>query len=181
MNIVDKRKRKKRMIIFYVILAIFALGYTAFRIVISNNSHIADTNGDDSSLAAISQEDILSDTFQSTTFASFTNIKDGGRTGVRGTYSGSDVDGIEYSAGKMTGVLLLQATNVTDGKLNVSTQVSLSSGNLRVVLISPSNEIVKEFSKDGTDSFIGEEMENGIYLLKVAGESAKFTIFAKRE
>ncbi len=120
-------------------------------------SHIEDTNGpDDTSLAVLTEEEVMSWADHGTSFYSVTEV-------VNGKYS--------YKVGKLSGVETLESYN---GKTTymLKSSLTLNSGNLRAILFCdgvylcdiPLGESEIPLSADAKK-----------YKIRFAGESANFT------
>ncbi len=74
---------------------------------------------------------------------------------------------------KMSGVEALDKINVSSGNLTIHTNLKITAGNIKLVLIY-NDEIIKEFKINEEDSYTG--IVNGVYYLKIATESANFNL-----
>lgn len=74
---------------------------------------------------------------------------------------------------KMSGVEVLDKINVSSGNLTIHTNLKITAGNIKLVLIY-NDEIIKEFKINEEDSYTG--IVNGVYYLKIATESANFNL-----
>lgn len=124
---------------------------------------IEDTNGaDDFTLRTITDENIIKG--MSSTAISSVKTTNGGLTSVK--------------VGKLSGVQQLQRFGKGDYVIKVSLEVT--SGNLRLVLCSKT-EIVHEFKVNEADQMFTVNGDIGELYLKVAGESAAYSLTYTKE
>lgn len=123
--------------------------------------NIEDTNGEDTALCSITEEDILSGKLGSTLFGS-----------SRVTLN----DNTTYSVKKMSGVLILETIKSSnkDTVFTLTLTPELISGNLRILLLG-NGELVTDFPLDKATTFFLDNPECK-YELVVAGESAEFSV-----
>lgn len=126
----------------------------------SCSSHIEDTNGDDISLVTLTDEDII----------------DGHSSCIRNVFtSTTNSDGTHVKCKKLSGVTTL--TGIGSGK-NLTYTASSTAGNIRICVVSASGSIYADLVLDGASHTLNLPEVSGspAYKLRVAGESAAFTI-----
>ena len=117
--------------------------------------HIPDTNGDDDfTVVTITDDAILNGPSNS-----LSNLKVMSHVGFTTTLK---ID-------KFSGVDQLEVIRVTSDSKTITTEMTVSSGNCRLVLMDD-KQILYDFDINGTDSYT---LEVGKYRLKLVGESAK--------
>ncbi|MCH5163754.1 MAG: hypothetical protein J1F36_01920 [Clostridiales bacterium] len=119
--------------------------------------HIKDTNGDDDfSLVTLSEQQIIK-----------------GNSSVS-SVSASNQWNNKYNlkVSKFSGVKELKKITLKSGTQKITTDVNVSAGNFRMVLIS-GGQIVYDFDINGTSS---ATISEGTYIIKIAGESASFNL-----
>lgn len=122
--------------------------------------HIEDTNGeDDFSLVELTDEDFFKASSSSKTMSIRTQINNKGKMKVK----------------KFSGVELLDSIYVKNKKLTIKLSSEVKSGNFKIVVIKD-DEIIKVLNINEANQEFVIENANGLYLLKVAGESANFSI-----
>lgn len=121
--------------------------------------HIEDTNGDDISPVTLTDEDIID-----------------GRSCVRNVFtSTTNSDGTHVKCKKLSGVTSL--TGIGSGKTLTYTAAT-TAGNIRICVVSASGSIYADLILDGVPHTLTLPEASGLpaYTLKVAGESAAFTM-----
>lgn len=143
----------KKLIIF-LLIATLSLTFSSCTL-----SHIEDTNGDNTSLCTLTEEDILGNN-------SFTQL-----LSSKSTWDNS----LTYKANKMSGVNAIKKSLYAQGNaLVINSTITLSQGNLRVVVVCD-GKIICDIPL-GENQVTTIENPNGSYDIKVAGESAGFEI-----
>lgn len=143
-------KMNKTKILVLTLLLLCLLSLTSCR-------HIEDTNGpDDYSLNQITDEKIIT----GTTYSMFGSFE----TRLNNEYS--------LKVKKFSGVYLLEEIS-TYNYFRINLNLTINSGNAKVVIIK-NNEIVYEFKVGEDDTY--NTAAPGDYLLKIAGESANFSV-----
>lgn len=121
--------------------------------------HIEDTNGDDISPVALTDEDIID-----------------GHSCVRNVFtSTTNSDGTHVKCKKLSGVTSL--TGIGSGKTLTYTAAT-TAGNIRICVVSASGSIYADLILDGVPHTLTLPEASGLpaYTLRVAGESAAFTM-----
>ena len=141
---------KKLWLVLFILPMFFTLTSCA--------AQIEDTNGnDDYTLNTLTNEDFFKNS-SITKFGSVTSKINNQAT---------------LKVKKMSGIETLEKINLSSGNLTINTNLKITSGNIKLVLIY-NEEIIKEFKINGEDSYTG--IINGIYYLKIATESANFNL-----
>lgn len=122
-------------------------------------THIGDTNGD-----------------QDFTIETFTDLDIINKSSHMALgFVESNLNGkITIKAKKFSGVYGIYSVNANNEPLSITVESSCSSGNLRIVLINDET-IIGDYEINTTDS-IDIENANGKYIVKIVGESAKFSL-----
>lgn len=141
---------------------------------------IKDKNGDDTSLAVLSKEDICADIPESYCFSFYSSSE-----GIEeiGDWSYDISDEISISAiTPFSGVEYAQATYGKSDTISFTVTSDLTEGNLSIVLIDLDNlSIIHEFDINTTETFELKNALDGKYEIRVAGESAEFEMMVLRE
>ncbi|MBQ8407286.1 MAG: hypothetical protein IJY39_00325 [Clostridia bacterium] len=129
-------------------------------VLLTSCTHIEDTNGADTALCTLTEEDILASTNSSTRIGSVSSQ-------VNNKYS--------LKVKKLSGVFDYTSLNLQAGQLLViESDVVVESGNLRIVIVCD-GEYVADISV-GTDQHIEVKIDRtDKYEIRIAGESANFT------
>ena len=134
---------------------------------------------EDFSIDSLSSEDIINDESASV-FAVSRKYKSGTKTGVDGASKYEDSDRVQFKCKKMTGIMRVSATKVSDCTLTIDVSSEISSGNAKIVVICD-DEILDyiEFGQEKTLTYevIGEH----IYSVKILAEEAELEITVERE
>lgn len=123
--------------------------------------HIEDTNGDKTELCSIQMEDIVRQRTNYSSFASsFKRVS----------------DTVTFKAKKFSGVKSILTVNAESDReeLVIKSEVTLSTGNLRVVVLQD-GEFISDISISGSDT-VTIKNPSGKLDIRVAGESAGFEI-----
>lgn len=153
-------KKIQRMVVILFILALSLSGCGSFIM-----DHIEDTNGaDDFSLASITDEEIC----QSRSHIAVASITttSGGKTEIR--------------IGKLSGVMQpdapLASVNANGETLVWHAVSSVTAGNLRICIVRDNAEIVGDLPINDEGEVRIENAPKGRYTLRIAGESAAFSL-----
>ena len=139
---------------------IIVLVFSFFILLTLSGCHIKDTNGeDDFSLVELTDEDFFKANSSSTTMSTRTQIN----------------NKVKIKVKKFSGVELLDSIYVKNKKLTIKLSSEVKSGNFKIVVIKD-DEIIKVLNINEANQEFVIENANGEYLLKVAGESANFSI-----
>ena len=144
------------------VAAVAAAVYFGITMLGSSIEHIEDTNGPDNySLQEITDYNIIK--------------MDVGAKNVAETQSVlSSLP--EYSSKKFTGVYEIYSTNIVGNRFDITLyNTMVDAGNFKIVLIH-NNEIVHEFLLNEVSQSYTLENPKGTVALRIAGESADFTL-----
>ena len=149
-------------------------------LLISACSHVEDTNGDDTKLVTISEEKLIGTSIgQTTSGVSRTSTRSNITT--VGIHEEFDLDYTELSGGKTSGIGNILATELNKGDtLLIECESAVVEGNLQIVLISPSNELIYKFTTGEYDTVEFSATEDGDYILRMGSESFNGVIIAAR-
>ncbi len=149
-------------------------------LLVSGCSHVEDTNGDDTSLVTITAEKLIgTSTGQTTSGVSSNNTRNNITT--VGIHEDIDFDFIELSGGPTSGIGNILATELDEGDtLLIECESSVVEGNLQIVLISPSNELIHSFPTGAYDAVEFTASEDGDYLVRMGSESFDGVILVAR-
>ena len=124
----------KRVCIIAVVAA-SAISIIGFCAIVFSGSHIEDTNGpQNTKLAVLTMDDILSDGHSSTTFASSSTCS-GSNTNVSGKLREYDYDKITFRAKKTSGIQVLHATKINSARMTLHINARVETGNLEVIIL----------------------------------------------
>lgn len=170
----------KKYFILILLFIILFIAFIAWRILSLDNNHIRDTNGENTKLVSISNDDFLSVKYNSTVFLS-SYEKSGANTQISNELKDYDSEFIKFSAEKISGIIPLQATKIEKDKtFKIHIETILKSGNLSIAVITPNNEIFKILEANKEETIIIPKSEEGIYQVKLGGESAKCNVYIQR-
>jgi hypothetical protein len=128
-------------------------------LILTGCNQIEDSNGnDDYTIQTISNEDII----KKSSYSALGFVE----TNINGKYT--------KKANKFSGVYKVLSVEANNEKLSISMESSVTAGNFRIVLIK-GDEIIDDFELNTTDT-ITIDNANGTYIVKIVGESAKFTL-----
>lgn len=152
--------RIKKILLGVAVIAF--IGVFAFSMLTSDIEHIEDTNGAENyKLQQITDENII-------------NMDIGAMNLSKKKSALSNLP--EYSSKKFTGVEELYLTNIVGNRLDITLyNLWVEAGNLKVVLVY-NDEIVHEFKLNELIQSYTLEKPNGTVALRIAGESADFTL-----
>ncbi len=142
--------------------------------------HIEDGNGEDYHLATLTEADVAGTSINSLVSGESMSTKRIHKT-IMTQYEDIDNDETRVHYGKFSGVRSLAAVSLTEGDcVTFSLNSTIESGNLMILLVSPSNEAVYTFMLNQPDTFTFEAAESGVYFVRIGGESFKGSIEVQR-
>ncbi len=142
--------------------------------------HIEDTNGDDPSLVTIDQEKMTAKSLSHTSSGVSTRTTRKNIT-LNTYYEDIDVDTLEMSGGKISGVQNIMACEVRKGQtLTIACETGVVSGNLGVILLSPDGTILHTFAPNSFDTYTTSPDLAGVYLVRIGAESFTGAIILER-
>ncbi len=180
-------KLKYLIIIIVAVAAVLAAGVAWLTINMFNYEHIEDTNGTETSLVFYDTEDLITNQYSygARNFCKRTNTSTECYTHtVNSGFNPVDIDDdlIEYEAELLTGIIILQETNVNFNQgITYVIDVTLVSGNMEVIIIDPDNNIVAEVTMNEVNSIDIPSTLSGAYTVILAGESAEFELTVQAE
>jgi hypothetical protein len=93
-----------------------------------------------------------------------------------------DADLIEANAkSPLSGVSLLQTTYGTQDTITFTVECSRTKGNVRIVLLDENLDIIHDFSITEKTSYTVNDAKGKKFEIRVAGESAEFSVTVSRE
>ena len=149
-------------------------------IFFTGQDHIEDMNGEDTALVTINLGVSVK---KQNHYRSYlvSVINSGNGSGVVGEYEDVDYDGVKFKAKKQSGVMTLHATKVNNNStLHLTIKSILNSGNLEIVIVDPTNEIVETVPINKEESVTITNTIEGLYRVVIGGESADVNIEVKR-
>ncbi len=92
-----------------------------------------------------------------------------------------DYDYTKCQAKKFSGVKVVQETEVEKNqKLIIEIESELKSGNLEIIVLGPSNNIIENVQVNSTRQVVINNTMEGIYKVVIGGESANYKIEINR-
>ena len=150
----------KKHLIWIIPLALLLIAGLAFGLfTLINASHIEDTNGADTALVTLTDADILSNRTSSVATGSLSNTINRMTT---------------LRVNKFSGVTDATSFTARGDKLTIHFSSTLEEGNFRVVLLCD-GEYVMDLPIDGSKA-VPIDNPDGRYTIRIAGESAKFSL-----
>ena len=179
MEPMSAKERKPKSWIFYAALAAVLVS-TAVTLgtVFGGPSHIEDINGDDTSLAVITMEEILSDRHSSTMFMTTTQ-RSGSSSGVTGYLSECDVRSLSLTCKKFSGIKTAHATIMESDTMLLHVRAEVASGNLELI-ITLDGEYYCHVPVGGRQVIRIVEAAGKLVELRIAGESAQMELSVSR-
>lgn len=93
-----------------------------------------------------------------------------------------DADFIKFSANSpLSGVAILQLTYGTEDTITFDVECERTEGNVRIVLLDENLNIVYDFDVAQRSSYTVNDAKGKEFEIRVAGESAKFTVNVARQ
>ena len=133
-----KNSNKFTYVILFAIPLVIALVLVGIKIVQSLSLHsdyvIADTNGPDSSLAVITEDEIINSSRKLTMLAFSENFV-GAQTNVTGDLAKYDYDISSFSASEISGIRTMQATLTDSDSLTLTIMSINEEGNLEIFIL----------------------------------------------
>lgn len=181
MKSMDKKNKNLLIVILLIIggVQLFA-GIIVVGVLFVSNAQIEDTNGSgNTDLAVITMDEILSNRESNSSFVS-SFFRSGSNTRINGMYEAVDYTSCRYKSQKYSGTHTVHATKTTADTLVLDIEVMLESGNLEVVILID-GEYYDHVPVHGTQSITLQNVSNKTVTVKVAGESARFSISVTRD
>jgi hypothetical protein len=140
-----------------------------------------DLNGeDDFSLAVFTDEDICAEFNECYCFVFGLKVS-GAKSYTDQDYfhDGDTIKATAYTP--LSGVSLLQSTYGAEDTITFTVECNRTKGNVRIVLLDENFDIVHDFSITEKSSYTINNAKGKEFEIRVAGESAEFTINVSRE
>ena len=140
-----------------------------------------DLNGeDDYSLAVFTDEDICAE--DNVCYCFVYGLNPSGSKSYADEDYLHDADYVEAIAGTpLSGVALVQATYGAEDTIIFTLECTRTKGNVRIVLLDENLNIVHDFDVSKKTSYTVENAKGKEFEIRVAGESAEFTVNVSRE
>ena len=140
-----------------------------------------DLNGeDDFSLAVLTDEDLCAE--DNVCYCVAFGLNTSGSKSYADEDYLHDGDTVEASAATpLSGVSLLQLTYGTTETITFTVECARTKGNVRIVLLDENLDIIHDFSVTEKSSYTVNNAKGKEFEIRVAGESAEFTINVSRE
>lgn len=171
-----------KSILVFIMSLFLVIHFSGCTLLIDKMSlEIEDQNGDDISLAVLSDEDICADLVNSYCAMSTQSYVGENSFPEENLYT-HDRDKVEATAKTpFSGVGIVQITYGKSDTIVFTVTSQLTSGNLRIVLLDYDNlTILHDFAVNTTDTFTLTNANGGEYDLRIAGESAEFSLSVSR-
>ena len=166
---------RKGLVVVIVLVVASALIFTGC------TEHIEDSNGDDTALVTITYEQLAGKSISSISSGVSTISKRYNYT-ILTQHNDIDLDYLEMTGGKTSGVVNLMATELEAGsEIKIVCESSVEAGNIAIVLISPDNEILHEFTIGEYEEVVITAKIDGEYIVRMGCESFRGTIILDRE
>ncbi|MBQ2735547.1 MAG: hypothetical protein IJF33_06910 [Clostridia bacterium] len=149
-------------------------------ILLASESNFVDINGSENfALTEITRDDILSK--NNNYRSSMVSERHSGRhTNIIGTrLRDCDYDSISRSFGKLHGIIILQATKISENTLTLNINSSVESGNAEIVILIDGGYYCS-VDVNQNQSITLQDISNKEVIVKLAGEGAKMKIDISR-
>ena len=170
-----KNSNKFTYVILFAIPLVIALVLVGIKIVQSLSLHsdyvIADTNGPDSSLAVITEDEIINSSRKLTMLAFSENFV-GTQTNVTGDLAKYDYDISSFSASAISGIRTMQATLTDSDSLTLTIMSINEEGNLEIFILID-GEIHSKIPINDEVSVTLEGISGKTVVVRFGAESAK--------
>ena len=146
-------------------------------IVQGGSRHIEDINKESTELAVITQEDVITESWF---VANWSNTDlTGNQTQVNQLFDQYDYDTINRSIKKLSGVMILQATQVESGTVTLQVETKLLEGNAELYVVID-GQIYTQLPLNEVNQITLTDVDNKLILVKLAAESANVQISVSR-
>ncbi len=139
-----------------IIALLLALSLSALSLMSCTFKHIEDTNGTDASLTTITEDELFG---KKTSYVEL------------GALYAKNGNIYTYNVAKLSGVRSVAKFSADGAELVITTNITLSAGNCRIVLMN-NGEYIGNIAF-GEDMLITVANPSGSYEVRIAGESAK--------
>lgn len=176
----DKPSNNKMGIFVWIIIGVGILAIAVAAVILMHPSiDIADSNGDDTNLAVLTTDDLLSDVEKYSAFG-FKSAFYGGSTTVAGMLDELDRDSCEYRIKKISGVKTLQVTKTDNNTLTLDVASTLTSGNAEII-ITVDGQYNRHIAMNGIQRIVLTEIAGKLVAVKLGAESAELSVAVNRK
>ena len=175
------KKRKKGIVIVCIATSILIISASIFLLIsfLTPSINIEDSNGNDTDLAVITLDEILTtDNHFSAISSHFSNR--GQKTNVAGDLEDHDFDEVVFRCERLSGIKTLQATKTECNQLTFHIESTLESGNMEIIIM-VDNEYYDSVAVNKTHTIVLNDVADKQVVLKIAAESAKLHIAVTRQ
>ena len=173
---------KLKKVLWILVCLCMILSFCSCSLLISKfKVETKDLNGeDDFSLAVLTDEDICAEDNECYCVV-FGLVASGSKSYADEDYL-HDGDSVTASANTpLSGVSLLQSTYGTAETITFTVECTRTKGNVRIVLLDENLDIIHDFSITEESSYTVNHAKGKEFEIRVAGESAEFTVNVSRE
>lgn len=143
-------------------------------------TNIADSNGEqDTGIASIPMENILDPEYVAYNIVMFSSFHRGEQTNAGEDYEEEDWDICTVVAKKMSGIMVLQATQTESDEMTLILSSEVETGNFAFYIF-VEDELYKSVAANQEETIHLEGISGKLVLVKIAGESAKIQVSAQR-
>lgn len=171
----DNKKRVCLGIIISVILVVIAVVAV---ILMHPSVDITDNNGDDTNLAVLSMDDLLSNSDKYSALG-FKSTFCGNSTTVVGTLADLDRDVCEYRVKRISGVKTLHVTKTTNEELTLDVTSTLTSGNAEII-ITVDGHYYQNIEINNTERIVLSDIAGKLVTVILGAESAELSVAINR-
>ena len=160
-------------------LVVAAVGVVAVLLMVFWPSvDIADSNGNDSSLAVLTLDELLSEKNQYSARGMY-YFTEGNQTKVGKKWGEVDYDTCSFSFEKISGTKTLHATKVNADTVTLHITSELTSGNAEIVILAD-GEYYTHAPVGQEQDFVLEKVSGKLVLVRLGAESAEFSVSVSR-
>lgn len=183
----DRRSISHRKIIIIVVAIASSLFISIFlgikvsqTLLLHSNNTINDENGSNNhSLAVISNDDIVNESY-GLTMLKFSQASSGEQTMILGELKRYDYDQTMFSASEISGIRTMQATLIPRDKLILTIDSSIEEGNMGIFIM-VDGEIFCEVNVNCEETIVLEDIANKTVVVRFGAEKAKASIRVTRD
>lgn len=176
----EKSNKKTLKLALCFAIPVIVIAFVLITVIIVSMPKFVDANGqDDFALTEITRDDILK---KDNNYRSFmvTENHSGFHTNIIGTrLRECDYDNVSKCFGKIYGVLILQATKISNNTLTLNISSSVVSGNAEIIILID-GEYYCSVEVNRNQSIVLQDISNKEVIVKLAGEAAKIKVDVNR-
>lgn len=175
------KKSKKGIVIVCIATSILIISASIFLLIsfLTPSINIEDSNGNDTDLAVITLDEILTtDNHFSAISSHFSN--GGQKTNVASDLEDHDFDEVVFQCERLSGIKTLQATKTECNQLTFHIESTLESGNMEIIIM-VDNEYYDSVAVNQTHTIVLNDVADKQVVLKIAAESAELHIAVTRQ